>query len=104
MSLKFPVILFITNNTPLFCNSAGSAKHTLCVNSWDEFLVTTKILVKNMNKRELELNMTPPFLLQPDQVITLYNGIATKFGIDFYTASNSLHMSYLEKISNGKFH
>ncbi len=57
----------------LFYISAGSADHALCVNSWNEFLITTKILVKNMSKRELELNTSPPFVLQNDQVVTLHD-------------------------------
>lgn len=62
LSFNSPLGLMLS----IFC--IGSADHTLCVNSWNEFLITTKILMKNMDKRELELNVTPPFLLQHDQV------------------------------------
>ncbi|XP_028402357.1 ectopic P granules protein 5 homolog [Dendronephthya gigantea] len=46
----------------------GSADHAVCLNAWNEFLITTKVLVKDMAKRELTLNTTPPFLLQNEQV------------------------------------
>ncbi|XP_046857276.1 ectopic P granules protein 5 homolog isoform X2 [Xenia sp. Carnegie-2017] len=57
----------------------GSANHCLCVKSWNEFLITTRILVEDLSKRELKLNTYPPFLIRNEQVIETISWLTKYF-------------------------